>query len=82
LKRESRRAVLYVGSIAVICVFRGEVLEHVFFGRTKEEVFQAFESSSVKGESPSFSEDPELLEQCKVVAIGVEDKAKRIKRAR
>jgi len=32
LKRESRRAVLYVGSIAVICVFRGEVLEHVFFG--------------------------------------------------
>ncbi|MGC9105228.1 MAG: hypothetical protein ACP5HQ_02215 [Thermoprotei archaeon] len=77
MKREARRAVIYEGRVAVICVYRGEIIEHVFIGRNREEALRLFGESTVREEVKEFVEDPTLLEQCAVVGQAIEDKAKR-----
>ncbi len=77
MKRETRRAVVYEGEVSVVCVFRGEILEHVFIGENREEALKEFNESPVKEEVKEFVEDHSLLEQCAVVGRAIEDKAKR-----
>jgi len=51
LKKEARIGVLVsVNKLYGICVFRGKFLEHLFLGRSKDEVFSKLEISEVIGE--------------------------------
>ena len=78
MKVESRRAVLVRDELYSMCVFRGNLLEHVFFGRSQEEVgFQAKEQG-VEGEIKGLSDDPELVKVCLDLLKQVEEKLKRI----
>ncbi len=77
MKREKRRAVLVGSSIYLLCVFRGEFIEHVFFGRSEDEVLSELKESGVEGEVKGLNEDPELIEVCRNVLSLVEEKLKR-----
>ena len=78
MKGESRRAVLVRDELYSLCVFRGELIEHVFFGRNQEEVVLQAKEQGVEGEIKGLSNDSELVEVCLGLLKQVEEKLKRI----
>lgn len=78
MKGESRRAVLVKDEFYSMCVFRGNLLEHVFFGRSQEEVALQAKEQGVEGEIKGLSDDPGLAEICLGLLKQVEEKLKRI----
>ena len=78
MKDESRRAVLVKDELYSLCVFRGDLIEHVFFGRSQEEVILQAKEQGVEGEIKGLSDDSELMEVCLGLLKQVEEKLKRI----
>ena len=80
MKGESRRAVVVKDEFYSLCVFRGDLIEHVFFGRSQEEVFLQVKEQGVEGEIKGLNDNPELVEICLGLLKQVEEKLKRIGR--
>mgnify|MGYP001773181955 FL=1 len=78
MKVESRRAVLVRDELYSMCVFRGNLLEHVFFGRSQEEVVLQAKEHGIEGEIKGLSDDLELVKVCLDLLKQVEEKLKRI----
>lgn len=78
MKVESRRAVLVRDELYSMCVFRGNLLEHVFFGRSQEEVVLQAKEHGIEGEIKGLSDDPGLVKVCLDLLKQVEEKLKRI----
>ena len=78
MKGESRRAVLVKDEFYSLCVFRGDLIEHVFFGRNQEEVILQAKEQGVEGEIKGLTNDSVLVEICLNLLKQVEEKLKRI----
>lgn len=78
MKVESRRAVLVKDEFYSLCVFRGDLIEHVFFGRNQEEVILQAKEQGVEGEIKGLTNDSVLVEICLNLLKQVEEKLKRI----
>ncbi len=78
-KKERRTAVFVEGKISAICVFRGHFLEHLFLGKTRDEVFLQFNNSSVKKEVNDFSPSPDLEEMCRFIVEKISQKINKVK---
>ncbi|BDC19738.1 hypothetical protein [Acidianus sp. HS-5] len=78
-KKERRTAVLVEGKITAICVFRGQFLEHLFLGKTKNEVLLQFKNSSVSKEVNDFSSSSSDLEEvCRFIVEKISQKINKV----
>ncbi|MQL55221.1 DNA-directed RNA polymerase subunit M [Acidianus ambivalens] len=78
-KKERRIAVLVEGKeISAICVFRGQFLEHLFLGKSKEEVLSQFNNSSVSKEITSTSASNDLEEICRFIVEKISQKINKV----
>lgn len=64
--------------ISAICVFRGQFLEHLFLGKTKEEVRSQFNNSSVSKEITSISPSNEFEEICRFIVEKISQKINKV----
>jgi hypothetical protein len=70
MKKESRKAVVTSSSntsLFALCVFRGNFLEKIMFAKSKEELLNLFNNSSLKGEVKAFVNDGEEVEICNMI---------------
>ncbi|EZQ06948.1 MULTISPECIES: hypothetical protein [Acidianus] len=80
MKEESRTAIFsnYDG-IFGICVFRGNYLEHIFFGFTEDDVKKKFEESTVFQEVSTIKADQARKTICDLIIRRVGQKINKIK---